>query len=413
MPWPRRMRVCQPSCEAGLPRPLCRSRNTLSGNPCKLSASACPHPAHRQADRPRTTTAARLSKTEAARAAALAAEISLSQPGLRALADAPMPETDTGLAADPSAFRSAINEVQSKISIDAAQVVHDYWLVRALHGVAVSLGADGTICREREGQQIRVGRWVFGGGTSLSAAWQITQRYSQDIDGILFVELKGVRKNTRHKACNDALVAAKGSLGATTHCTDGNQIRTTKVSMDGFENYLKFETTMLDADTAFVDKLVETREVTSILNQHCDHLDIGQYPEIGGFELLCARPAWTAVNKFDAVHRHAVQRNDQQLRNRGRDLYDLWAIAGSPYAADVRDQIPELWELAASGLRAPAKRPRYGYAYTEALELGTPANDILRTGYNDAVNDTVWSDAPSFEEALDAARSLDDCSDTS
>lgn len=49
-----------------------------------------------------------------------------------------------------------------------------------------------------------------------------------------------------------------------------------------------------------------------------------------------------------------------------------------------------------------------GYAYTEALTSGTRANDILRAGYDDAVNDTVWSDAPGFAEALEAVRSLDD-----
>ena len=35
------------------------------------------------------------------------------------------------------------------------------------------------------------------------------------------------------------------------------------------------------------------------------------------------------------------------------------------------------------------------------------ANEALRAGYTDAVNDTVWGDAPSFAEALTAARHLD------
>ena len=51
---------------------------------------------------------------------------------------------------------------------------------------------------------------------------------------------------------------------------------------------------------------------------HSTDADITQFPELGGFELLCIRPAWTAANKFDALHRRAASGDHKGVRGRGR-----------------------------------------------------------------------------------------------
>ena len=73
-----------------------------------------------------------------------------------------------------------------------------------------------------------------------------------------------------------------------------------------------------------------------------------------------------------------------------------------PAAATTAGEHP--W---ADGRSAAVPRPDSGYGSTEVFTNGTSANEALRAGYTDAVNDTVWGDAPSFAEALTAARHLD------
>ncbi len=121
----------------------------------------------------------------------------------------------------------------------------------------------------------------------------------------------------------------------------------------------------------------------------------------------CVRPEWTAVNKLDALHRRAEADDLAGLTAKGRDLYDLWALARSDHATAIRRRTPELWERAASGIRAPVPRPGHGYGASPALMPGTTANDALRVGYERAVETTVWGDAPHFRQAVEAARGLD------
>ena len=345
---------------------------------------------------------------DTARRAALQAQISSSEPDGAAFGDAPMPRAGTGLAADVDALLGAANEAQDKTGLDTSQIIHDYWLVRSLHGVAAKLGSAGEMARRsNDGRRTPVGRWAFGGGTSLTAAWQIGDRHSQDIDGSLFVEHDGISKSVRHRTCKEVLDAALAAIGPSQHITSGTQIRTTRVSLDGVANYLKFETSIQDVDSELVASIVEPRPIASIIAQHCDSIDPERFPELGGFVLLCVRPAWTAANKFDALHRRAAQGDLSGIRDRGRDLYDLWAIASSEHADHVRSEVRSLWERAASAIRAAVPRPDSGYGSTEVFTNGTSANEALRAGYTDAVNDTVWGDAPSFAEALTAARHLD------
>ena len=102
-------------------------------------------------------------RSDTARRAALQAQISSSEPDGAAFGDAPMPRAGTGLAADVDALLGAANEAQDKTGLDTSQIIHDYWLVRSLHGVAAKLGSAGEMARRsNDGRRTPVGRWAFG-----------------------------------------------------------------------------------------------------------------------------------------------------------------------------------------------------------------------------------------------------------
>ena len=311
----------------------------------------------------------------------------------------------TGLASDPDLFRSAVRRASDATGLADGLIVHDYWLVRSLYGVGGVLPRDGAVVvaepKKRQPDR-RVGVWAFGGGTSLTAAWRVVERYSEDIDGSLFADeplsrsaFAGVHRRLSRAACD--------AVEASDHSTLGRTVRTTKIGVGGVPEFLRFETTLQGPD----DGLVAPCAVSSLIGRHADAELAREHPEVGGFRMPCVRPEWTAVNKLDALHRRAVDGDLDGLTERGRDLYDLWAMACSEHADNVRERTPELWNRAAGGIRTPIPRPHGGYGNSPAFVLGTEASSALRDGYERAVESTVWGRAPDFAEAIGAARSLD------
>ena len=98
--------------------------------------------------------------------------------------------------------------------------------------------------------------------------------------------------------------------------------------------YIRFETSVIETQ---VHDLGETRTIRSLLHTRGKPEWAEEHPEIGGFELPCMRPSWIAVNKFDALHRRALDRDFKGITARGRDLYDLWSVAGLPTRCRRRD----------------------------------------------------------------------------
>ncbi len=151
------------------------------------------------------------------------------------------------------------------------------------------------------------------------------------------------------------------------------------------------------------------RIVVSQMGRVASVEQLRQFPELGGFEVECVTPAYTALNKFDALHRRAALGHHDGIAQRGRDLYDLARIALSEHARQVRPLLDAAAERVARPLsrRRPVARPADGYAASPVFAAGTPACEALRSGYTEAVAELVWGTAPAFEDAIELAVSLD------
>lgn len=311
----------------------------------------------------------------------------------------------SGLASNRTVFDQALHATVGAIGLEADQIVHDYWLVRCLFGVSKVLPDDGVVIvpgRKKQIPERRVGKWAFGGGTSLTAAWGVVKRYSEDIDGSFFAE-EEMSRSTFANVHKRFSRAACDAVEASEHETLGRMVRTTKISLEGQPNYLKLETTMQVPD----DKLVAMQTVTSLIGKHSGIDFADEYPEVGGFRMACVRPEWTAVNKFDALHWRSETDALKGLTDRGRDLYDLWALSQTDHANAIRERTAELWERAASGIRTSVARPAHGYGTSAVFMSGTAANNALKVGYERSVEHTVWGNAPDFEQAIQYVRELD------
>lgn len=317
------------------------------------------------------------------------------------------PVGSTGFAASGARFRQSVADTAALLGLPTNSVAHDYWIVRGLHGISEAIPPNGEIVFPpiKPGKPERpIGVWGFGGGTALSAAWRITERYSEDIDGLLFLDNLDLSKNAIEKACGQVAHAVCDACESVHHETHGRNVKATKIDLDGHPGYLKMET----VPQRGLDAAVEPQVVHSFIGHHADDDLLEEYPELGGFTVPCVRPTITAINKLDALNRRAARDDFEGLVIRGRDLYDLWAIAQHPQHADgVRNSVADLWQAAAGQIREPVARPDGGYAQSAAFRQGSAANDALRDGYTQAVDATVWGKVPTFGEAVDAARSLD------
>ena len=322
------------------------------------------------------------------------------------------PSASSGLASLPAEFSEAMTRAADKTGLRHDYLIHDYWLIRTLHALHQRMPGDGVITNKTlQGSQMTGGRqigvWSFGGGTALTSAWRFVRRYSEDLDGILFVA-RAEREPTSEQAQACRIVSgwAIADPDTTEAGTEGHRVRATTIDVGGVPDYIKFETSIVKARP---DDMVMSCEVQSLIGRFAEPSLRRDHPELGGFALPCISPAWTAVNKLDALHRRAAEHNLIKLTGRGRDLYDLWAIAEHPeHAEDVRHRVSGLWRAASGGLgRPPTPRPAGGYSASPAFTDGTAANRALRDGYEAAVASTVWGNKPTFESAVEAACSLD------
>lgn len=312
-----------------------------------------------------------------------------------------------GLAGAPGRFETLAERVKGGLGIAAREIVRDYWLTACLFGI-VSNSPSGLMFRGG-GNSEPLARCVFAGGTSLVSAWAITERYSEDLDLLVLT----VEQRPTNSAAKKALGVPTGWVASSLNLLKeeidtrhmGNVgFRRSHLEIGGEPGFLKIETTVEPTD----DALFKTRTVTSLLGRFATSDDLDHFPELGGFEMPCVVPGYTAANKFDALHRRAVAGEINELAQRGRDLYDLARIASSEHASEARELIPFLAERSSSspGRRQDVPRPQGGYANSPAFKSGSEPQDALKNGYL-AATDLIWGQAPSFDEAIEMAVSLD------
>ena len=314
-----------------------------------------------------------------------------------------------GLAGNPDEFESLIHRTEAAIGIPVLALARDYWLTACLHGVVAAGGADGLVTTGQGRKESALAKCAFSGGTSLVSAWGITERYSEDLD-VLALVLDETGSNSAFKrplsVVSKWTAAAIGLGNQDMSVVHMNNVgfRRTFFNIGDDPEFLKVETTV----ETYQEGRCETRPVTSLMGRFASAEELAQYPELGGFEMLCVTPAYTAANKFDALHRRAVTGDLRGLVVRGRDLYDLASIAASEHAEATRSAIPGLTARAASspGSRENVARPPGGYAKGILFRSGSESQEALRDGYA-RIGPLIWGDLPPFDDAIELAASLD------
>jgi len=319
------------------------------------------------------------------------------------------------LTDDRKLFNKLVDSAREATGLLRQQVFHDYWLIRGLSGIAAALPKSGRFREpftERDGHEGRTDRkpptqgvWAFGGGTCLSSAWKISQRWSEDIDAGIFVPPKASESSFQdvRKQVADMVEDAVGVKG--------------KFSGSGgilFTEFPIYEKLILKVDHArenvAPEPLVRCSSVAGIIARYADDGDAlcEQFPELGGFSLPVIQPAYIAVNKFDALHRRAVTEQWKALERRVRDIYDLYHIANLPAHADMcRSNIGEWWQQVNRGAGPMVERPENGYGTSPIFVPGSAAYNTLSAAYHANIADMAIGRPPPFDEVIKVAQTLD------
>lgn len=289
-----------------------------------------------------------------------------------------------------------IRQVAIALKTDARYVEKDWHLVRAL-GVIAAIDVAGVTP-------------AFSGGTSLSAAWRLVHRFSEDVDFKVTIDAPNAAAASRlRRAYRDEVVRRLVAAG---FVLDGEPLVGNRSQF--FRVSFHYGPTFPDAtgiraglqiEMTFSGTLLPPlpRPVQSLLSR-----TLRAEPEIE--RLMCIDPVETAADKISALAWRAAARDRMSATDDPsivRHLHDLAALA-----ATVR-QSTALSALASGLLHNDAARAGRGRAEGQSLlraMLPTIEGDTLwRREYEQFVSAVCFgSDAEriSFDQALAGCREL-------
>ncbi len=326
-------------------------------------------------------------------------------PGVSAIQDG------TALSGDPWAFDRLAQHANAATGIDIDRLARDYHMFQGLRRLALEYPPE-TPVGDAGGDE-STGLWAFTGGTALTSAHRVCARFSEDID-IVFIPSVGMSKSRIkkfHKIFRVLLMDGITQHGvlAEPDPVVRRDVTVLNVTVDGVPEFLKYDI----SHTAPRDWGLQTLRASPLLGRFATAEDLLRFPELAGFGVPTIPTMVIAVNKMLALNRLAETGRFDALADRARDVYDLYCIAVvAAEAALVRVNVEELAAVLASGgvqRQDAERRPPGGFAAGLAFTPRTEAYEALRNGYEKRMPSLVFDQSalPSFEEAVEAARSLD------
>ena len=296
----------------------------------------------------------------------------------------------------PDALAVAAARVAGATGIPMAHVEKDFWVTEVLRGVAHRSADTGVSA-------------VLKGGTSLSKAFGLIRRFSEDVDMIIVVPGQSMgMDNSCLKSFAAAAEAATGLAAVVNPDTATKGVKRTVT--------LTYPTEMppgalrpgvlLELAARGGTMPTVRRTVTSLLAQHGSGvgLDVG-FAEATPFTMHVLALVRTLVEKLMIVHHAATTGDATEQERLSRHYYDIWCLLNDTDTVEALSDTPAdvlAHEVAiftdAAGLKTTA-RPADGFASSAAFDpmAAQPARSAFETTVLDQL---VWPDAPrpTFEE---------------
>ncbi|MBA3741510.1 nucleotidyl transferase AbiEii/AbiGii toxin family protein [Sporichthya sp.] len=306
------------------------------------------------------------------------------------------------LVTDPDAVAALSASVADQIGIPAEHVEKDFWVTEVLRGVTRAAQAAGV-------------EVVFKGGTSLSKAFSLIQRFSEDVDILVIL-------STDHSAgARDRILKGliDGAVRATTLDAKPVPEATSKGAKRGARfHYRPRPDTTLGGLSSGVFLELGSRggglpstptAVASLLAQHAAN-QIEGTPEAEPVHVRVLAPCRTLVEKLVLLHTAHTSPDPKAAIRGARHYYDVHQLLARPeIVADIGEHgIAILARDVCTYSHAadmPARpRPTGGFAASPAF-TDSPHLAAARAEYDQRVlAQLVWPTAnrPSFDACMEA-----------
>jgi hypothetical protein len=304
---------------------------------------------------------------------------------------------------DSVEFAPTLDAAAERLGISATAVEKDYWVSEVLRVLARDYADD----------------FIFKGGTSLSKAYRIVERFSEDIDVLVVAGDRG--RGTTDKLMKAMGAAAAAGVGGEALSVGGSETgrhRSYSVTYPATR-----EPTALIQTSVLLEMGVrgghnphEPVAVGSLLGDVLAGAgtDLREFADLDPFEVDVLHPGRTLLEKL--VH---IQALGQQLvadrarrpdHRSGRHFYDVFQLLGDSRVLDFLSDRLEFGRVMASieeidrtyfgHGEAAGLRPEGGFASSPAFDLVSDVSRRLRVAYEATVPELYFgaSSPPTWED---------------
>ena len=281
-----------------------------------------------------------------------------------------------------------------------AHVEKDFWVTEVLRGV-VQCSADTGVTS------------VLKGGTSLSKAFGLIRRFSEDVDVIVIAPGHGRRSDDR---CLKAFIAAAEAATGLTAEVDARTVtagvkRTARLPYPSHSTVGALKEGVLlelGARGGAVPTLHKT--VYSLIADHGPAAGLPtDFEEARSFDLHVLAPVRTLIEKLTIVHHATCCGSDTEQARHARHYYDIWCLLNDRGTIEALQSTPadllarEVVTFTATAKMATTPRPEGGFASSPAFDTGN--THPAREAYESIVlRQLIWpaSPLPSFADCCTA-----------
>lgn len=283
-----------------------------------------------------------------------------------------------------------VTRIADATGIPPSHIEKDYWVTEVLRGAAMaSLGTGCSV--------------VFKGGTSLSKAHHLIQRFSEDVDLIAVLPAGGVKAND---SALKAFVAGAAEVTGITPETD--QAATTRgVKRTAVFTYPTVHGSgvlrpgvLMELGTRGGALPQRRLAIQSLITEHAESIGLPvDYAEAEPVSILVLEPVRTLVDKLVLLHHAATEGDDARRAATARHYYDVDRLLRND---DVLAQLTdppvdvlarEVCEHSRAADLPTADRPKGGFASSPAWDPS--ASRVAAEAYDGLVLTTlVWPGAP-------------------
>jgi Nucleotidyl transferase AbiEii toxin, Type IV TA system len=305
----------------------------------------------------------------------------------------------------------AIIQVANKLGLPPYAIEKDWWVTIALRALF----------------ELPVGKHlVFKGGTSLSKAWQLIERFSEDIDLAInrtFLGFEGdLSKNQmdklRKKSClyvstelKDALQVQLESYGikpnqfslqakaSANTDTDPQILELTYSSLFESDAYLP-QRVLIEIGGRSLREPAENCPLQSFIGQHFKQLPFADKP----FLALTVNPQRTFIEKVLLLHEEFLKQPEKSKPNRmSRHLYDIHRMMDTDFGLNAVQNDALFQTIVAHRKKyTPIKNIDYSFHTPQNINIIPPDDRMAawKQDYQVMKANMIYGDAPSFETLL-------------